>query len=132
MSTAVSCPHCGSDGWRPTEPCGMCGHRAFRELRLVRADGSVVALGRLKASLAQAWAQRMLGEDGRFWDKDLQLTFEPHPDGWYLVPNPAASNETLVNGAAVTERVDLQDGMVLGVGRAAKGVVKTPVTVQLA
>jgi hypothetical protein len=48
------------------------------------------------------------------------------------VPNPTAKNETLVNGAAVTERVDLQDGMVLGVGRAAKGVVKTPVTVQLA
>lgn len=132
MSTPIHCPNCGTEGWRPTEACAMCGHRTFRELRLVRADGNVIALGRLKTSLAQAWAQRMLGEDGRFWDKDLQLTFEPHADGWQLVPNPAASNETLVNGVAVTERVDLQEGMVLGVGRAAKGVVKTPVTVQLA
>ena len=128
MSTV--CPECGSADWRPQEPCSICGHRAVRELRLVRADGAVISLGLLRAPLAQAWARVMLGEDGRFWDTNLQLTFEPQSDGWYLVPNLAAKNETLINGIAVIERVDLQEGMVLGVGRASSGVVKTPLTVR--
>jgi hypothetical protein len=109
----------------------MCGHRAFRELQLVREDGATVPLGRLKATLNRTWALRMLGEDGRFWDNDNQLTFTPHAEGWFLVPNPGAPNETLVNGTTATTSVDVRDGMVIGVGRAARGIVKTPFTTRL-
>ena len=109
----------------------MCGHRSFRELRLIREDGEIIPMGRLATLVGRLWAQRTLGEDGRFWDPERQMTFEPHPDGWFLVPNPSAPNETLLNGATLIERVDLEQGMVISVGRAARGVQKTPFSIQL-
>ncbi len=128
MSSA--CPVCGTD-WTPPGPCGICGHRTFRELRLCREDGVIITMGRLATKIGSRWARRNFGDDGRFWDEDCQMTFEPHSEGWFLVPNPAAVNETLLNGTTLTERLDVQSGMVISVGRAARGVQKTTFTIQL-
>ena len=72
---------------------------------------------------------RSLGNETRFLDSEQQALFEPREDGWYVVPNAAAPNETLLNGETVLTDVRLQAGDVLAVGRAAKGIVKLPLTV---
>lgn len=108
----------------------MCDHCELRELRLVRDNGAVIAMGRLAMKAGNRWARSAFGEDGRFWDADFQMIFEPHPGGWFLVHNPSAANETLVNGAPLADRIDLQAGMMISVGRAALGIQKTPFTVQ--
>lgn len=99
-------------------------------LVLVTADGQRLEF-RTKTVLNQAALGR-LGPDAKVWDPRLQLTLEPRADGWYVVPNPAAPNDTLVNGAAVTTARRLSTGDVLAVGRAAKKIVRAPMTVEVA
>ncbi len=74
---------------------------------------------------------RALGADSRFWDNDWQLTLERTASGWNVLPNPAAPNETLVNGTPVTAATSLNHGDVLAVGRAAKGIAKLPLNVRI-
>ena len=74
---------------------------------------------------------RALGADSKFWDNDWQLTLERTASGWNVQPNPAAPNETLVNGAPVTCATALNSGDVLAVGRAAKGIAKLPLNVRI-
>ena len=72
---------------------------------------------------------RSLGNETRFLDSEQQALFEPREDGWYVVPNTGAPNETLLNGETVLAASRLKAGDVLAVGRAAKGIVKLPLTV---
>jgi serine/threonine protein kinase len=51
--------------------------------------------------------------------------------GWFADPNPQAPNETLLNLKAITTRTALKTGDVLGVGRAATGVQRLPLTVTI-
>mgnify|MGYP001414307788 CR=1 FL=1 len=88
-------------------------------------------MGLLKLDLNQAWAKRKLGEDGQFWDKNLQFSLEPRNQDWVLVPNLSATNDTLVDGVAVTTEIVLSDGILLSVGNQAKGIQKIPLTVRL-
>ncbi len=74
---------------------------------------------------------RALGADSKFWDNDWQLTLERTASGWNVLPNPAAPNETLVNGTPVTAATSLNHGDVLAVGRAAKGIAKLPLNVRI-
>lgn len=68
----------------------------------------------------------------RYWDSSHQATVERRGLEWWLLPNPAAANETMLNGAKVVEPVKLSQGDVLAVGREAKGITKAPVTVEFA
>ena len=130
MSETI-CPHCGCVGWVHPGPCGFCGHSEWRALRLLREDGHVLPIGRLETPVGRSWARRMFGDDARFWDEGCQMTFVPQGTGWLVRHNPAAANETLLNGRAVSGDVELEDGMVVGVGRESKGIVKTPMSVRL-
>jgi hypothetical protein len=49
---------------------------------------------------------------------------------WILSPNPAATNETLVNGEALTRPRALRQGDRIAVGRQVKGIAKLPLTVR--
>jgi hypothetical protein len=73
----------------------------------------------------QAWARGLFGDDGRYWDHTQQMSIEKRDDGWYVVPNDAAGNETLVDGRRITEPTKLAAGQVIAVGREAKGIEKT-------
>jgi hypothetical protein len=71
---------------------------------------------------------RQFGDDFVVWDAE-QCTVERGADGtWQVVPVAGTTNETLVNGEAVTSPRPLRDGDVLAVGRAAKGIAKLPLT----
>jgi pSer/pThr/pTyr-binding forkhead associated (FHA) protein len=50
---------------------------------------------------------------------------------WMLAHEPLATNETIVNGAKLTDAVLLEDGMTVSVGNSAKGVEKFPLTIKL-
>lgn len=77
-------------------------------------------------------AVRQFGEDFVHWDTD-QCVLERGPDGaWQLIPNPGTTNETLLNGAAISAPQPLQEGDVMAVGREAKGIAKLPLTVRAA
>ena len=72
---------------------------------------------------------RGFGEDARFWDNIEQCRVEPVSGGWQVVPNPGATNETLLNGRAISEAVSLHSGDRLAVGRESKGIEKLPLQV---
>jgi hypothetical protein len=62
------------------------------------------------------------------WDHS-QLVLERDDSGWFVAPRDGTRNETMLNGKRVKERMKLNSGDILGVGREAKGVVKLPLTV---
>jgi hypothetical protein len=49
---------------------------------------------------------------------------------WILSPDPAATNETLLNGETLTRPRALRQGDRIAVGRQAKGIAKLPLTVR--
>ena len=77
------------------------------------------------------YSVRQCGEDSQFWDNNWQMTLENRDDGWYVVPNNDATNETILNSKAVTSSAKLSDGDELGVGREVKNIIKLPLNVTL-
>lgn len=73
---------------------------------------------------------RKMGDDSRFVDKK-QFTLEKRSDGWTIIPNTSAKNETILNGKAITEDTVLASDDVIGIGRESKGIVKLPMKVQI-
>jgi eukaryotic-like serine/threonine-protein kinase len=73
---------------------------------------------------------RQFGEDFAVWDSE-QCVVERGADGtWQVVPVAGTTNETLLNGAAITSPQPLHEGDVIAVGRAAKAIAKLPLTVR--
>jgi serine/threonine protein kinase len=95
-------------------------------IQLVGETGHAITLG-VRTPLGKHMV-RQFGEDAAVWDAE-QATVERGPDGaWQVVPRPGTTNETLLNGAAITSPQPLRDGDVIAVGRAAKGIAKLPLT----
>ena len=88
-------------------------------------------LMRIKTDIGKALCKRF-GPDSEFWTNP-QFTCEPPPldedEGWQIVPNTGAKNETLLNGRAITSPQIVKGGDVLSVGRESKGVIKLPLLV---
>ncbi|HEX2201873.1 MAG TPA: FHA domain-containing protein [Longimicrobium sp.] len=75
---------------------------------------------------------RQFGDDANVWDAE-QFTLERGEGGaWQIVPREGTTNETLVNGEPVTAPRPLNEGDVIAVGRAEKGISKLPLTVRKA
>lgn len=75
---------------------------------------------------------RQFGADAEFWD-DRQCVIERGATGqWMLTPAGKTTNQTLVNGRALTAPRVLSPGDVIAVGNEAKGVAKLPLTVHAA
>ena len=73
---------------------------------------------------------QQLGPDGEFWDA-RQCVLDRNADHqWVLSPLKETTNETLLNGRAVTGPVLLRHGDLIAVGRQAKGIVKMPLSVR--
>ena len=97
-------------------------------VQLVGTGGHALQLG-VRTELGKHLA-RQFGADAEFWDA-RQMVLERTPDRrWQVAPLPGTTNETLVNGEAVSAPRPLHDGDVLAVGRQAKGIVKLPLTVR--
>jgi len=82
--------------------------------------------------LNRSLIEKSKGRDSGVWDNGTQLTLERRPDGWYAVP-PASppTNETLLNGKAVKGATLLKSGDILAIGREAKNVIRSPLTISI-
>jgi hypothetical protein len=97
-------------------------------IQLVGESGQALTVG-VRTPLGKHIV-RQFGDDANVWDAE-QATLERGPDGtWQIVPATGTTNETLVNGAAITAAQPLKEGDVIAVGRAEKGISRLPLTVR--
>ena len=97
-----------------------------QRIQLTSESGRSMAIG-VRTPLGKH-AVRQFGDEYVHWDTE-QCTIERGPDGnWQVVPSPDTTNETLLNGAAITTPQPLREGDVIAVGRESKGIVKLPLT----
>lgn len=97
-------------------------------LELVHESGGKIEV-RVNTAIGQANCLQF-GEDARYWS-DPQFALERGKGGWFVAPDLGAKNETLLNGRAVTSRMPLANGDLLGAGKEEKNVVKLPLRVEL-
>jgi eukaryotic-like serine/threonine-protein kinase len=109
-------------------PAGSALPLASDAIELVSTDGRAVRIG-VRTELGKALL-RPLGSDSEFWDH-RQCVLERSPTRqWVVSPIVGTTNETLLNGKALTEARALRQGDRIAVGREAKGVSKLPLTVR--
>jgi eukaryotic-like serine/threonine-protein kinase len=107
---------------------GMGALLRAERIQLTSENGRSMSLG-VRTSLGRH-AVRQFGEDFVHWDTE-QCVLQRGADGaWQVVPVAGTTNETLLNGRAITEPHPLQEGDVIAVGREVKGIVKLPLTVR--
>lgn len=114
----------------PTVPAASGRGAALRSerIQLVGASGHAMSVG-VRTPLGKHMV-RQFGEDFAVWDTE-QCVLERGAEGtWRIVPVPGTTNETLLNGRAVTAPGTLHEGDVIAVGRAAKGIARLPLTVR--
>lgn len=104
--------------------------RAGIRLELVSESGKTLMCG-IRTEVGKYVCGQM-GEDARFMAA-VQFTVEPNSKGteWVLTHSSDAKNQTLVNGGFNLGPTVLKEGDIVGVGNAAKGIVKLPMTVRL-
>ncbi|MBR6437397.1 MAG: protein kinase, partial [Thermoguttaceae bacterium] len=83
----------------------------------------------INTKIGKPTLRNLCGEEGSYAET-VQYTLECEGDSWYIVPNPDATNDTMLNGKRIVEKTLLKRGDQIGVGRESKGVVKALVTVQ--
>ncbi|HEX8319189.1 protein kinase domain-containing protein [Longimicrobium sp.] len=99
-------------------------------IQLAGESGQMVTIG-VRTPLGKHMV-RQFGDDFAVWDTE-QCTLDRGNDGaWQIVPKAGTTNETLLNGAAITAPQPLREGDVIAVGREAKGIAKLPLTVRAA
>ncbi|MDB5868969.1 MAG: hypothetical protein JWP96_1301, partial [Polaromonas sp.] len=97
-------------------------------IELTGPDGRSVQIG-VRTELGKALA-RQFGPDGEFWDSRQCVLERDARRQWVVSPVADATNETLVNGQALTAPRALRHGDLIAVGRQAKGIIKMPLTVR--
>ncbi|HEX6371910.1 MAG TPA: FHA domain-containing protein [Longimicrobium sp.] len=119
----------GTAGAAPTAEAPAAGGPLKSDrIQLVGESGQTLSLG-VRTPLGKHIV-RQFGDDANVWDAE-QLVIERAADGgWQIVPEAGTTNETLLNGAAVTGPQPLHEGDVIAVGRADKGISRLPLTVR--
>jgi serine/threonine protein kinase len=97
-------------------------------LELREPGGRALSI-RVRTELTKALMQQ-LGPDAEFWDGKQCVLDRNASNQWILSPFDHTTNETLLNGKAVTGPVVLRHGDAIAVGRQAKGIIKMPLTVR--
>lgn len=95
-------------------------------LELVANDGRLVQIG-VRTELGKALL-RQFGPDSGFWDARQCVLERNGGRQWVLSPVAGTTNETLLNGEAITAPRVLCQGDRIAVGRQHKGVSKMPLT----
>ncbi|MCW3796515.1 protein kinase [Sphingomonas sp. BN140010] len=96
-------------------------------VQLRGADGATLQL-RIRTELGKRLV-RQFGADGDFWDEG-QCVLERGAGGqWFVRPGAAATNQTLLNGRALTTPRPLRAGDQIAVGNEVKNIAKLPLTV---
>jgi eukaryotic-like serine/threonine-protein kinase len=97
-------------------------------IELLGPDGRLLRIG-VRTELGRALV-RQFGPDGEFWDNRQCVLERNSRRQWVVSPVNGTTNETLLNGNALTAPHVLRHGDLIAVGRQAKGVIKMPLTVR--
>jgi eukaryotic-like serine/threonine-protein kinase len=97
-------------------------------IELLGPDGRSLQIG-VRTELGKTLV-RQFGPDSEFWDNRQCVLERQSGQQWVLSPVAGTTNETLVNGTALTAPYPLRQGDRIAVGRQAKGIVKMPLTVR--
>ena len=122
------CPECAQPGFVAPGPCDYCGYAERLPLNL-KSEAGVGRRISCKTKCNQNWAKLIFDDESRFWDKREQFSVFHEDSLWILAPNASAVNETLLNGVAITQEQELQEGDQIAVGRESKNIEKTILTV---
>jgi eukaryotic-like serine/threonine-protein kinase len=95
---------------------------------LLGPDGRSVQIG-IRTELGKTLV-RQFGPDSDFWDSRQCVLERQSGKQWVVSPVEGTTNETLVNGQALSAPRPLRQGDVIAVGRQAKGIAKMPLTVR--
>ena len=117
---------------KPAAPGAAATHAPLTSgaVELRTEGGKTLRVG-VRTELGKA-LMRQFGPDAEFWD-DRQCVIERSAAGqWTLAPAGKTTNQTLVNGRALTTQRVLGSADVIAVGNEAKGVAKLPLTVRAA
>lgn len=99
-------------------------------VELIAPGGGTLQV-RIRTELGKTLVRR-LGSEAEYWD-DRQCVLERAAGGqWTIRPTGATTNQTLVNGRALTAPQPLKAGDQIAVGNEAKKVAKLPLTVRAA
>jgi serine/threonine protein kinase len=101
---------------------------ATERIELAAEDGRSLQLG-VRTEIGKILL-RPFGEDSTFWDDRQCVLDRDARQRWYVAPVAGSTNETLLNGKAVTAPRLLRSGDRLAVGREARGIAKLPLTVR--
>jgi eukaryotic-like serine/threonine-protein kinase len=128
-----SAPEAGS-ATGPAKAPASSAPRAAAELilsdriELLGPDGRSLQLG-VRTELGKSLV-RQFGPDSEFWDNRQCVLERQSGQQWVVSPVAGTTNETLVNGTALTGPRPLRQGDRIAVGRQAKGIVRMPLTVR--
>jgi serine/threonine protein kinase len=131
-SSAAPAPRPPSPAPRATPPAGAPVTArpplASESVQLLGPSGATLQL-RIRTELGKRLV-RQFGADAEFWDEG-QCVLERGTGGqWYVRPGTAATNQTLLNGRALTAPQPLRAGDQIAVGNETKKIAKLPLTVR--
>jgi serine/threonine protein kinase len=113
----------------PAAPAKAAGALIVADgIELLGPGGRSLQIG-VRTELGKALV-RQFGPDGEFWDNRQCVLERNAGRQWVVSPVAETTNETLVNGEALTAPRALRQGDRIAVGRQAKGVIKLPLTVR--
>ncbi len=98
-------------------------------LTLIARDGKELAF-RVRTDMGSALCSQLYRDDSVYWGS-VQFTLDFTDGAWCVIPRVGVKNDTLLNGKLVAASTPLKTGDQLAVGRAAKGVSKTPLAVRI-
>jgi hypothetical protein len=99
-------------------------------MRLLGPGGATLQL-RIRTELGKRLV-RQFGPDAEFWDEGQCVLERGWGGQWFVRPGGATTNQTLLNGRALTAVQPLRVGDQIAVGNEAKKVAKLPLTVRAA
>jgi hypothetical protein len=97
-------------------------------IEILGPDGRTLRIG-VRTEIGKALL-RPFGAESEFWDDRQCVLDRSTTRQWTLTPIAGTTNETLVNGAALSGPRPLRTGDRIAVGREAKGIAKLPLTVR--
>ncbi|MES2785686.1 MAG: protein kinase [Pseudomonadota bacterium] len=97
------------------------------QVELQGPDGRSIRIG-VRTELGKTLV-RQFGPDGEFWDARQCVLERSAAREWFVTPLPGTTNETLLNGQALSSPRVLRHGDQIAVGRQAKGIAKLPLKV---
>jgi serine/threonine protein kinase len=97
-----------------------------KQIELTGPEGRFLRIG-VRTALGKSLISQF-GPESEFWDQQQCILERGPGEQWSVSPVPGTTNETLVNGNLLTAAMPLRQGDTIAAGRAAKRIIKMPLT----